>query len=61
MLGLSGSELLFYGGIVLMIVSIIAAIICTVIFRYTGQKLKKKLELEYGMDNIKNYKKAKGE
>ncbi len=48
MFGLSGSELLFYSGIVVMVVSAVLAVICVVLFVVTGRKLKKKLEEEYG-------------
>lgn len=48
MLGLSGSELLFYGGITVMAADVAAGILCAVIFHITGRKLKQKLEQEYG-------------
>lgn len=48
MLGLSGSELLFYGGLATMGAAVAAALLCIVIFRVSGRKLKKKLEQEYG-------------
>lgn len=46
--GLSVSELLFYGGLVIMAAAAAAMVICGVIFTFTGRKLKKKLEQEYG-------------
>lgn len=48
MIALSGSELLLYGGIALMGVALLFGVLCMVVFRYSGQKLKKKLEQEYG-------------
>lgn len=45
---LSGSELLLWGGIGTMIISVIIGGICTILFFLTGKKLKKKLEQEYG-------------
>ncbi len=42
------SELLFYGGIVIMVVAVIAAIGSIIIFKATGKKLQKKFEQEYG-------------
>ncbi|MBQ7774505.1 MAG: hypothetical protein IJ379_01160 [Lachnospiraceae bacterium] len=45
---MSGSELLFYGGIGIMIAAVLLAVICIVIFSLTGRKLKKKLEKEFG-------------
>lgn len=48
MMGLSGSESLFYGGIAVMAAAVAAGILCAVIFHMTGRKLKQKLEQEYG-------------
>lgn len=48
MFNLSGSELLFYGGIVLMIAAAFIALLCIVIFVLSGKKLKLQLEREYG-------------
>lgn len=48
MLGLSESELFFYGGIAVMATAGILAVMCLVIFTCTGRRLKKKLEQEYG-------------
>ena len=50
--GLSVSELLFYGGLVIMAAAVLAMVICTVIFTFTGRKLKRKLEQEYGLSLI---------
>lgn len=43
-----GSEFLFYGGIALMAVTALAAIISVIVFRITGRKIKDTLEGEYG-------------
>lgn len=48
MFGLSGSELLLYGGIAVMAAAALAAVLGAVVFRVTGKKLKKKLTEEYG-------------
>ena len=48
MSGLSGSEVLFYGGLAAMGAAAAGALLCIVIFRVSGRKLKKKLEQEYG-------------
>ena len=48
MFSLSGSELLFYFGILIMIVTIIVAVTSIIIFFCTGRRLKRKLEQEYG-------------
>lgn len=48
MSGLSGSELLFYGGIAVMAGAVAAALLCAVLFAVTGRRLKRKLEEEYG-------------
>lgn len=48
MFGLSGSELLLYGGVTAMAVAVLLAIISIVVFRCTGKKLKAKLIKEYG-------------
>ena len=42
------SELLFYGGILLMVLAVILACIFIVIFTVTGRRIKKKLYEEYG-------------
>ena len=44
----SGSELWFYGGIVLMAVAVVLTVLCVVIFGILGRKLRSKLEKEYG-------------
>lgn len=49
MFGLPGSESLFYAGIFLMLIVVVSAVICMIMFRYTGKKLKKKLDEEYGV------------
>lgn len=48
MFDLSGSELLFYGGIAMMGISLVLIIIFAIAFGCTGRKLKEKLEQEYG-------------
>ncbi|MCI9051913.1 MAG: hypothetical protein HFI05_08320 [Lachnospiraceae bacterium] len=48
MFGLSGSEMLFYGGIVMMVICAVLAAVCVVLFVVDGRKLKRKLEEEYG-------------
>ncbi len=48
MLNLSESELLLWGGIAVMTVSVGIGIFCMVLFTLTGRRLKKKLEEEYG-------------
>lgn len=48
MFGLSGSELLFYGGLAIMVIAVLLAMVCAVLFRLSGRRLKKKLEQEYG-------------
>ncbi len=44
----SSSELLFYGGIALMAVTIIIGAAVFVILRISGKRLKTRLEAEYG-------------
>lgn len=46
--GLSNSELLFYGGIALMIAAAVLCVFAVVIFTISGRRLRKKLEQEYG-------------
>lgn len=48
MAGLCGSEILLYGGLVVMAAVLILAVFCAVIFILRGQKLKIRLEQEYG-------------
>lgn len=48
MAGLSGSEVLLYGGIAVMAVAVAAAIVCVVVFCCTGRKLRSTLEQKYG-------------
>ena len=48
MSGLSGSELLFYGGISVMLLAVAAAILAAVLFAISGRRLRRKLEEEFG-------------
>ncbi len=48
MLQLSGSEMLFWAGIIIMISSIAIAFTGAVVFTLTGRKIKQQLEREYG-------------
>jgi len=48
MFDLSKSECLFYGGIVMMAVTVVLAIAGIVVFITTGRRLKRTLEEEYG-------------
>ena len=48
MFGLSNSELLFFAGVAVMAIAVIAAIICVIFFILTGRSLKERLEQEYG-------------
>lgn len=45
---LSGSQLLFYGGIAVMILAAMLAGVCAVFFAIQGKRLGKRLEQEYG-------------
>lgn len=45
---MSGSEILLYIGIIIMVVSAISAAVLAVIFAHRKQQLKKILEQEYG-------------
>lgn len=45
----NSSEILFYGGIGTMILSIFIGILCFVIFYIKGKKIKAELEKEYGV------------
>ncbi len=44
----SETQMLFWGGIGVMAGAAVLAVICLVVFIITGQRLKKKLEEEYG-------------
>ncbi len=48
MLQLSTSQLLFYGGIAGIAVSVIAMAVSAAVFKATGRKIRKDLEKEYG-------------
>lgn len=48
MFHLSGSEILLYGGIAVMTVAVMLAVLCAAVFLSTWRKLKAKLEKEYG-------------
>ena len=50
MSGLSGSELLFYGGISVMLLAMAAAILAAVLFAISGRRLRRKLEKEFTND-----------
>ncbi len=45
---MQNSELLFYGGILVMGIAVIIMLISLVIFHITGRRIKKRLEEEYG-------------
>lgn len=45
---LSVSEILFYGGIIALVLAGVLGAVCIGIFIYSGRKLKKRLEQEYG-------------
>lgn len=45
---MSSSDLLLWGGIILMAAAAILALVCFMVFGVTGKRLKKKLEQEYG-------------
>ncbi|MCM1044746.1 MAG: hypothetical protein NC417_04485 [Candidatus Gastranaerophilales bacterium] len=47
-MGLSGSEMLFYGGLGAMAAAVALAVVCAVILSASGKKIKRKLEQEYG-------------
>jgi len=44
----SGSELLFYGGIACIATAVVLAVAAAVVLHITGKRLKHKLEEEYG-------------
>lgn len=48
MSGFSVTEIFFYGGIVTMIVAVVLAILCIIIFTVTGKQIRRKLEQDYG-------------
>lgn len=56
---ISYSELLFYWGIALMVMAVLVAVICIVLFRCSGKRLKKRLEKEYGNDRSIIYRHKK--
>lgn len=45
---LSTSELLLYGGIIVMAAAVIFSVVCIVIFKSTGKKIRDMMEREYG-------------
>lgn len=48
MLGLTGSEMLFYGGIAVMASAGVLAVVSVIIFMLTGRKIRQKLDQDYG-------------
>ena len=48
MAGFTTSEILFYGGIVVMVLAILTGGISSIVFWRSGKKLKEQLEQEYG-------------
>lgn len=52
MIGLSSSEIIFYGGIIVMAAACVLAVLSAVVFVFTGKRLKKCLEQEYGKPGI---------
>ena len=45
---MQNSELLFYGGILIMSIAVIVMTISLIMFHITGRRIKKRLEEEYG-------------
>lgn len=45
---LLGSELLLYGGAVLMVMAVAGAVLCAAVFSVSSRRLKRTLEQEYG-------------
>lgn len=45
---LISSEIIFYTGIAVLAAAGVLTIVCFVVFMYTGKRLKKQLEQEYG-------------
>lgn len=45
---LSENEWFFWGGIAAMSGAVILAVLCLAVFSFTGRKIKKQLEQEYG-------------
>lgn len=50
MVHLSGNELLLYGGLAVMALSLVLAVVCIAVFAVTGRKIKRQLEQEYGKE-----------
>lgn len=48
MFNLCSSELWFYGGIAAMAASAVMGLACMAVFIFTGRRIRKKLEQEYG-------------
>ncbi len=48
MFGMSVSEVWFYGGIALVILAVVLSLAGAAVFSYTGRRLRRKLEEEYG-------------
>ena len=48
MVQMTSSELLFYGGIALMALSMAAAAVTAVVLRMSGKRLRARLEQDYG-------------
>lgn len=53
MSGLSGSEWMLYGGIAVMVLAVIMAIVNIMVFLVKRNKLKEQLEKEYGKLELK--------
>lgn len=49
---LASCEMFFYGGIAIAAAAGILALICAIIFAFTGKRLRKRLEQEYGKPRI---------
>lgn len=52
MFGILKGELLLYGGLGAITLAVLGALLCTIIFFFTGRRLKEKLEKEYGKPQI---------
>lgn len=48
MFHLTQGEMFLYGGIAALAIAFVSTVVCIIIFRITGKKIRQKLEQDYG-------------
>lgn len=52
MFHLTQGEIFLYCGVAALVIAFVLAVVCIIIFRITGKKIRQKLEQDYGKKHI---------